>query len=81
MESNKKIEMLTFSEALEFLKEGKKIVRQGWNGDNMFLELQKPDENSKVTLPYIYIRTACNNFVPWLASQTDLLSNDWFVRD
>lgn len=28
-------------------------------------------------LPYIIMRTADGSFVPWLASQTDILSNDW----
>lgn len=68
---------MNFSDALESLKSGAKISREGWNGKDMYLELQKPDENSKMTLPYIYMKTACNNLVPWLASQTDLLSNDW----
>ena len=30
-------------------------------------------------LPYIMMRTADGAFVPWLASQTDLLSTDWEV--
>lgn len=68
---------MNFSIALESLVSGAKIYRDGWNGKGMYLELQRPDANSKMTLPYIYMKTACNNFVPWLASQTDLLSNDW----
>jgi len=45
----------------------------------MYLELQIPDKNSKMTLPYIYLNTTCGNLVPWLASQTDILSDDWEV--
>lgn len=70
---------MTFGEAITALKEGKKVSRQGWNGKNMFLELQVPDDNSKMTLPYIFMFTACQNRVPWLASQTDVLSEDWGV--
>lgn len=68
-----------FSVALNLLKGGAKIRRQGWNGKGMWLALQKPDANSKMTLPYIYMRTAgeTGDLVPWLASQTDLLSQDW----
>jgi len=70
---------LTFSEALEQLKQGKKVARQGWNGKGMWLNLQVPDAHSKMTLPYIYMKTADNQQVPWLASQTDLLCEDWLV--
>jgi len=63
--------------ALEFLKHGKKVARSGWNGKNMYLELQVPDENSKMTLPYIYMSTVQGDLVPWLASQTDILAEDW----
>lgn len=68
---------LSFSEALVILKSGGKVSRAGWNGKNMYLELQKPDEYSKMQLPYVFIKTACGRFVPWVTSQSDLLSNDW----
>lgn len=68
-----------FGEAISELKKGNKVTRKGWNGKNMWLELQIPDANSKMTLPYIYMKTADNNQVPWLASQTDMLSEDWEV--
>jgi len=32
-------------------------------------------------LPYIIMRTADGSFVPWLASQTDVLAEDWFIID
>ena len=72
--------MSTFSEALEQLKVGKRIARSGWNGKGMWLKLQTPDTNSKMSLPYIYMYTACDNRVPWLASQTDLLAEDWETK-
>ena len=51
----------------------------GWNGKGMYIEIFNPNENSKMTLPYIFMKTVDNNFVPWLASQTDLLANDWIL--
>lgn len=72
-------ENLDFGTALHHLKGGKKMSRAGWNGKGQFLELQVPDENSKMSLPYIYITTVDENRVPWLASQTDLLSEDWLI--
>lgn len=80
----------SFSWALEMLKEGKKVARSGWNGKGIYIKLQRPDENSKMTSPYIYIDTtglqtdnsdALKSLVPWLASQTDMLSADWEVVD
>ena len=66
-----------FGTAIHELQLGHKVARKGWNGKDMYLELQVPDENSKMTLPYIYIYTATKDLVPWLASQTDILSTDW----
>ncbi len=72
---------MNFGKALDNLKSGDRIARQGWNGKGMWLALQKPDENSKMSLPYIYMKTACDNLVPWLASQTDILAEDWHAFD
>lgn len=79
-----------FGEAIKYLKRGLKVARKGWNGKGIYLEMQKPDEHSKMTLPYVYIVT--NNLisdnpdtprgvVPWLASQTDMLAEDWVFAD
>ena len=46
---------MTFGEALEKLKKGEKVRRKGWNGKGLWLELQRPDEHSKMTLPYVYL--------------------------
>lgn len=70
---------LSFSKALEYLKSGGRITRSGWNGKGMWLKLQTPTSLSKMTLPYIYMKTADDNLVPWLASQTDLLAEDWLL--
>ena len=70
---------MTFSDALGQLKIGRKVARSGWNGKDMWIGLQVPDEHSKMSLPYIYMFTADKNLVPWLASQTDILAEDWMV--
>ena len=81
---------MDFSKALENLKNCKKLCRKGWNGKNIYIELQRPTELSKMTLPYIYIVTdklitdnknAPKGIVPWLASQTDLLAEDWEIYE
>ena len=75
----------SFGTAISVLKDGERVCRAGWNGKGMWLELQIPDANSKMTLPYIYLNypaTSENPLgakVPWLASQTDMLSDDWVL--
>jgi hypothetical protein len=68
-----------FGEALEAMKSGFSVQRDGWNGPGQYLTLQAPDPHSKMTLPYIYIRTKQGDLVPWVASQTDLLGLDWSI--
>ena len=68
-----------FGVALQNLKGGNKVFRDGWNGPGQYLELQVPDENSKMSLPYIYICLVTGALVPWLASQTDMLATDWRI--
>lgn len=69
--------MNTIGWAVKALQNGERVARKGWNGKNMYLELQVPDANSKMTLPYVYMKTAQGDLVPWLCSQTDLLATDW----
>lgn len=77
---------MNFGQALDHLKAGGKVSRSGWNGAGLWLELQRPDDNSKMTLPYIYInypldaKTTPGAKVPWLASQTDMLAEDWELK-
>jgi hypothetical protein len=82
---------LNFGQAVEALKQGKKVARKGWNGKGMFLFLIKypkqlnveiftpKHEGTYELLPWIGMKTADNKFVPWLASQTDILSEDWEI--
>lgn len=70
---------IDFGTAIRFLRKGKALARIGWNDKNMWLMLQVPDSNSKMSLPYIYVHTADGKLVPWFANQTDILSYDWEV--
>jgi len=109
-EVNKKAFDLSFGEALEELKRGRRIAREGWNGKGMFIFLRKGNvaaDSSYVTetdiitgpvegigamlfnigdygtvtrLPNINMKAASGSTVTgWLASQTDMLANDWLV--
>jgi len=81
-----KVSLLNFSQALDALKLGAKVSRQGWNGKKMWLKLvtswsanlgQLPADYE--CLPWLAMKTADDKVVPWLASQTDLLACDWSV--
>lgn len=85
---------MTFGIALELLKKGCKVAREGWNGKGMFLYHVPAASYAPCTLigeecatddgkvpygAYIAMKTAQGNVVPWLPSQTDMLSEDWAV--
>lgn len=68
---------MNFGQAIELMKQGERVARSGWNGKGMWLALQSPDEHSKMRRPYIFLSDAQGLLVPWLASQTDMLADDW----
>lgn len=78
---------MNFGQAIEKLKSGKKVAREGWNGKGMFIFLAsgKQFESSNLgdALPEIVndcicMKTAQDTIVVgWLASQTDILAEDW----
>jgi hypothetical protein len=70
---------MNFELALSHVKVGGAIAREGWNGKGLSVHIQRPDATSKMTLPYLYLQYPDGTKVPWLASQTDLLSDDWVV--
>lgn len=100
MEENK---TMTFGEAIEALKQGKKVQRLGWNGKGMFLWLKPAttiksewckdpmlkslcDENGGEILAlgticmYTHDSTGRKAILTgWLASQSDMLLDDWVV--
>ena len=81
---------MPFGDALKALKAGQRVARAGWNGKGMWLWIPEPLDEfcTKVfacgdaafeAAPWIGMKTADNKFVPWLASQTDVLAEDWDV--
>lgn len=72
---------MDFGSAITALKLGKQVSRHGWNGKGMWLALQVPDAHSKMQRPYIYMSTVDEQLVPWVASQTDILADDWEISE
>ncbi|WP_079063260.1 DUF2829 domain-containing protein [Peterkaempfera griseoplana] len=68
---------MDFGAALYFLRQGERMARAAWGDAGMWVALQEPDAHSKMGLPYLYLHTVHDVLVPWTASQTDLLADDW----
>lgn len=79
--------MMTFSEALVYLKAGKRVCRGGWNGKNLYVEkgyypagvLSNDDFSGDMLMKDFFVikdldRREVNTWVP---SVSDLLSDDW----
>ncbi len=87
---------MNFGHAIEALKAGAKVSRgEGWNGKGMFLFLvpgstfivNRPPllgiypEGTEINYqPHIDMKTAQGTVVPWVASQSDMLAEDWVVE-
>lgn len=79
---------MKFGSAIENLEAGFKVARSGWNGKGMYLIYFSPVAHGfadafevcgevKPLLPFIIMKTANDMYVPWLASQSDVLADDW----
>ena len=95
-EAYRECDNMTFGLALEALKKGLKVARKGWNGKNQFLFLVKGESLEYYTAAnleslqgeginhpdVIAIKTTVGDIqVGWLASQTDMLAEDWEIID
>ena len=80
---------MSFGLAIEAMKQGYRVSRTGWNGKGLWLGLHKEggsfireECSTEITYAdYITMKTADNKLVPWLASQTDMLADDWTFVD
>lgn len=75
---------MNFGKAIEKMKLGFMVSRNGWNGKGMFLRLITDSDYSikginKELCSFIGMKTADDKFIPWLASQADMLAEDWGV--
>jgi len=79
--------MTDFGRALNAAKLGSRIFREGWNGKGMWVGLHKETgtyirEECGTELEYrdyLVMKTADDKLIPWVASQTDLLAEDWLI--
>jgi len=81
---------MTFGEAVEKMKAGERMTRKGWNGRGMWVRhvdlysdpefrVREINPCEGTWLPFLVMKTVGNQLIPWLASQTDVLADDWEV--
>lgn len=87
------IQTFTFGEAIRRLKAGQKVARHGWNGKSQYIELASKISYINASNELINARHDAmgNNAIAfvgtsgiqlgWLASQADILAEDWKVAD
>ena len=96
------VDGMTFGQAIEAMKQGKKVARRGWNGKGMWIcvplcdgpkeipaegiwgkpnaEYAEQNGGKVKVVPYVTMKAADGTIVMgWLASQTDMLSEDWVI--
>lgn len=84
---------MTFGEAIDAAKNGHKIKRTGWNGKGQYVELGKDfrfttasgenvisHHDAIGSLGFVFFGTSGSQ-VGWLASQADMLAEDWVFAD
>jgi len=69
---------MNFSNALEMLKQGYRLARQGWNNKGIWIEVQNPSANSKMTKPYLFMCKNGDKF-PCDLSCESIFGDDWFA--
>lgn len=82
---------MNFGQALEHIKKGGKAQRAGWNGKNQYIELATnisylTADGAEVNVDHAAIGNDAIAFVGtsgvqlgWLASQADMLAEDWII--
>lgn len=82
---------MDFGKAIQYLKQGKRVQREGWNGKNQYIELAtnisyKNADSEIINTEHEAIGNKAIAFVGtsgvqmgWLASQADMLAEDWRI--
>jgi len=68
---------MNLAEARDCLLRGDRVGREGLGG--VYIEAQMPDENSKMTDPYIFIKTEDGSTIPWVCSQADFFAGNFVI--
>ena len=91
-EAYRQADAMNFGLALEAAKKGERVARKGWNGKDMYIfvahamdfhtdaDISALDQAEVEVGSVLVMKTAQNGFQPgWLASQADMLADDWYI--
>lgn len=89
-EAYRRCDAMTFGLAIEAMKKGLKVTRKGWNGKGMWIVLteaiqsrstitENSETNRATIIDLIVMKTVEGRIIPWYASQTDALAEDWEI--
>lgn len=71
---------MNFGDAIVHMQEGARASRSGWNGKGMYVYIEDWRGVQVDLAPCFVMRTATGDLQPgWLASQADMLADDWGV--
>ena len=68
-----------FADAFMAAMDGHHVTRHGWNAGGQYVAMQMVDQHATRSRPYLYLKTAQNEILPWLPSQGDLFARDWAI--
>lgn len=84
---------MDFGDAIKLLKQGKKLQRKGWNGKGQYIELATNisyinanqeminTEHEAIGKKAIAFVGTSGVQLGWLASQADMLAEDWIIKE
>lgn len=72
---------MDFADAMRVVLDGDRVRRSGWNGKGMYLKLGNVVVDNNAEMVCVCMYTAQQTLVPWLASVTDMVANDWETVD
>lgn len=70
---------MNFGQAIEAAKAGKSF-RLGFWKEDVTIQLQVPDSGSKMTHPYLYVKSRFG-LVPWIPTMVEILSEEWIINE
>jgi hypothetical protein len=66
-----------FEDAIKAMRAGKTARLDQWEED-VFISIQVPDANSKMSAPYFYV-TSRFGMVPWIPTMIEMLTEEWTI--
>ncbi|WP_332649560.1 DUF2829 domain-containing protein [Lysinibacillus sp. 54212] len=71
---------MTFEEILPRLKQGEKVIREGWGGAELYVKLvEKGEHDGEALNPYFLINVTGEGYTMFSPTVCDILAEDWII--